>query len=231
MALLKWAKDNYNIDFYEYRDHIFYHKFKYRLRIYKLKYLKYMHFKELNNFWSANVNAIELKGIKNNSKEYKTILKFIFKIKNDEKYSDHSIRTEYETLSIFGNDLDLLKNLSSQISHKSDISEAVAGSEPETKYFVKQPRHKYRVYFKEMTVPEDFAISLKTTLNNDKLSPSNALLDWVGITDPKFKYRQRYCRQSFYIDYSDESMLSYLLLLHGNIIGKKYKLEKRQITI
>jgi hypothetical protein len=37
----------------------------------------------------------------------------------------------------------------------------------------------------------------------------------------------RYTSAAHFIDYDDESTLSYLALMHGEVLGKKYKLEKR----
>jgi hypothetical protein len=43
----------------------------------------------------------------------------------------------------------------------------------------------------------------------------------------RYAWKQRYSSASYFIDYDDESTLSYLALLYGEMLGKKYKLEKR----
>ena len=42
-----------------------------------------------------------------------------------------------------------------------------------------------------------------------------------------FSWKYRYTNANHFIEYDDESTLSYLALMHGEILGKRYKLEKR----
>ena len=97
------------------------------------------------------------------------------------------------------------------------------------KHFVGEPKHKYRVYLRSKRVEDNFHIELKSTLDRqNKLYPSNALKDWLKH-DPKRWgiWSFRYLSSAHFIDYDDESTLSYLALMHGEVLGKKYKLEKR----
>jgi hypothetical protein len=84
---------------------------------------------------------------------------------------------------------------------------------------------------KSKRVEGSFAVDLHETLKKNKqLYPSPALILWAkGSTTPgnQLSWRYRYSNASHFIDYDDESVLSYLALLYGDMLGKRYKLEKR----
>ena len=235
MASLKLADKSCDINYYDYRDTLFYRKFKYRLRL-QIKYFRYAlgcrSVVELENrlnrgYLGYRNSPDDIKFIKNNIHTYKGLIEFIKTIK---KSPDFSIRGEGRCLSVFGNDLTVFLDLSKNLKVQYDITEAIAGQDTGIKYFFRMPKHEYRIYLKNKTVSSDFAKSLKSILDNNSksLTASHALNKWVNITDGNRLYQQKYCRANYYIDYSDESMLSYLILVNGDMFGKKYKLEKRQ---
>jgi hypothetical protein len=59
------------------------------------------------------------------------------------------------------------------------------------------------------------------------LHPSPALLRWITSYQQNHNWRARWSSASYFIDYDDESTLSYLALMYDSMLGKKYKLEKR----
>jgi hypothetical protein len=85
------------------------------------------------------------------------------------------------------------------------------------------------VYLKSRRVESSFAQDLSDLLKKNKsLLPSTALKHWALRSKANAGgWRYRYSSASHFIDYDDESMLSYLALMHGNMLGKRYKLEKR----
>jgi hypothetical protein len=99
------------------------------------------------------------------------------------------------------------------------------------KHFVREPKHKYRVYMKSRRIESGFVSEWKELLDRiDGLHPSPGLRYWLDnydMTQPSWGWRYRWSSASFFIDYDDESTLSYLALMHGEILGKRYKLEKR----
>ena len=57
---------------------------------------------------------------------------------------------------------------------------------------------------------------------------SNAFAGYLRDANTQyFGWRIQYLSSHFFVDYDDESMLSYLSLFFGTLIGKKYKLEKQ----
>jgi hypothetical protein len=62
------------------------------------------------------------------------------------------------------------------------------------------------------------------------LYPCNSLKYWLtgaGLNGNKYTWRYRFTNPIHFIDYDDESVLSYLALIYGDMLGKRYKLEKR----
>jgi hypothetical protein len=95
------------------------------------------------------------------------------------------------------------------------------------KLFVNDPPNKYRVYLKSRRVADTFVDELKELLQRTPtLRPSTALKSWLTGSN-RFSWRYKFSSASHFIDYNDESTLSYLALIHGEMLGKKYKLEKR----
>ena len=99
--------------------------------------------------------------------------------------------------------------------------------------FVDEPKHKFRVYLKSKRVEDGFLEELKSTMERQKqLYPSNALRSWMSRDNKRWGiWHFRWTSAAHFIDYDDESTLSYLALMYGDILGKKYKLEKRPDNI
>ena len=76
-------------------------------------------------------------------------------------------------------------------------------------------------------------LDINNTFKKSKeLFPSNALKAWINeyLTRPTISqqnWRYRWTNGNHSIDYDNESTLSYLMLMYGHILGKRYKLEKR----
>lgn len=235
MGLLKSIKDVPNINYYEYREYDYYNKYKYkaRLKILGARFLWYT-----NNFdnWYNSVNsAVNSKYINLSILERDRILiqskiiKHFIEFREFQKINKNStIRIEGNTITIFSNDLNLLldiKNWDTDIN--VEFVEVKIGPYIGVKYFSKEPKNKFRVYMKSKKVDEatvqEFVELFKT---NSNLKPSKSFTKWL-FQKRRFLYRYRYFHAAHFIDYDDESMISYLALMHGEILGKRYKLEKR----
>ena len=48
----------------------------------------------------------------------------------------------------------------------------------------------------------------------------------MGAKNNQNSWRYRFSSSTHFIDYDDESILSYIALMHGDMLGKRYKLEK-----
>lgn len=151
------------------------------------------------------------------------------------KHKDLGVRIEGGTVAIFSNDLSVLQALEPIIGtqYTYDYTQVQTSQYAGIKHFVGEPKHKYRVYLRSRRVEESFGKELKDTISrHPQLSPSNALSSWMSRDSKRWGvWSFRYTSSAHFIDYDDEATLSYLALMHGELLGKKYKLEKRPDTI
>ena len=234
MGLLKSVKDVPGIDYYEYRDKEFYNKYDYRMRV-KIPGVRYTYTCKRSVDLDRKI-AGKFKGYGNIRKEdLKTVvdnvsaLKAIIDLQSSRKDKNIGLRIESSTVALFSNDLQALHDLKSTIGlqYQYNVTQAQTSEYAGTKEFVGEPKHKFRVYLKSRRVSDTFVTELiQLFARTPNLHPSNALIQWIS---PKQRYawKQRYSSASYFIDYDDESTLSYLALMYGDMLGKKYKLEKR----
>jgi hypothetical protein len=236
MALLKLVKDAPGINFYEYRDIAYYGKYKYRVR-FKLPCIRYASREKNVDGLLKRVNTQhEWKGIRKADRDtvalYLDCLTRFIDYRNTLKENNNGIiRVEFNTVAFFSNDLALLK-LSEAINPHSeyDYTEAQVTTFVGVKTFVSEPKHKYRVYFKSKIIESDFVIQLYDLIKRSpEMHPSYSLKCWLRRynTSLTHSWRYRFTNATHFIDYNDESTLSYLALMHGEFLGKRYKLEKR----
>ena len=238
MALLKSVKDVPGIDFYEYRDTIYYNKYQYRAR-FTLQGVRY-------TWYSKTPEDLEKRlynpkpayyGVRDEDRttvtyNLETLKKFIA-WRNERKIDKNaSVRVEFNTVAVFSDDLALLKTLEC-LGHDLvvDYTQAQTSNFLGVKTFANQPKHKYRVYLKTKMVQNNLIKDLKDLIDRSPdLYPCPSLDYWLqsGVNQGNTNsWRYRYTFATHFIDYDDESTLSYLALIHGDYLGKRYKLEKR----
>jgi hypothetical protein len=235
MALLKSVDNVPGINFYEYRDREFYNKYDYRMRV-KIPCVKYTWYckkpEDLDTKLKGrfkgygNIRKEDLQTVTDNIEALKAI---IIIQSTRKKHNDLGVRIEGATVAIFSNDLSVLQALESIIgTHYSyDYTQVQTSEYAGVKLFVNDPPNKYRVYLKSRRVSDTFVDELKELLQRTPtLHPSTALKSWLAGSN-RFSWRYKFSSASHFIDYNDESTLSYLALIHGEMLGKKYKLEKR----
>lgn len=230
MASLKSVDNVPGIEFYEYRDREFFSKFKYRARVrfhglsltyYVSSIDDYLEKLESSNFRWRKLDKIE---VKNNLGKITQFIDFKNFVKQNSK--DFTIRIEGDTAGIFSNDLNKLLELKQIAGIDVDFTEAITSTYSGIKYFVREPKHKYRIYFKSKLAEINTIQDLKEILSKNKqLHPSKALIAWLYRTRQS-SWHYRYISSAFSIDYDDESTISYLALMLGDLLGHKYKLEK-----
>jgi hypothetical protein len=240
MGLLKSVDNVPGINYYDYRDSKYYDKYEYRLRttIPCLKYVWYCKKPEdidrklegrFGNY--GNVRKDDKQEVIDNLSALKTVVNW----QNDKKKKQIGIRSEADTIAVFANDLSILKDFETEIGsqYNFDYTQAQTSQYAGVKYFVKEPKHKYRVYLRGKRVDENVHTELDDLFKRLKsLYPSPALKSWIKAKSHKYgPWYVRWTSAMHFIDYDDESTLSYLALTYGELLGKKYKLEKRPDTI
>jgi len=238
MALLKSVDNVPGIDYYDYRDSDYYNKYSYRAR-FKLPCVRYTWSvktpEELDEKLTTKSYGSVRKTDRATYTDYLPTLKAFVEFRNQVKTDKTAmIRIEYDTVAVFSNDLQLLKSVEAiDPSLKYDYTEAQKSDYAGIKHFVHEPKHKYRIYLKGKRLTDEFPKELKELLDRmEGLHPSGALMEWLKDAHHRVgHWSYRYGNPSHFIDYDDESTLSYLMLLYGGIFGKRYKLEKRPDTI
>jgi hypothetical protein len=221
------------IDTIDYRDVLYYGKYRYRAR-FSIPGIAYMHgidtmldyLKRLEanrRYYDANrIQHIDLDNIES----------FIDWKTKHVKTKTCSLRIEGSTAGVFSNDLQLLHTLRNIAgSEHVNFTEIVDIAPTGVKLFAKEPKHKYRAYLKSKRVKDTFKDELSEFINRYKntktvIVPSDALRHWL-----KGHYKSwhiNYCSAHYYIEYDDESTNSLLSLMFGDMIKRRFKLEKRQ---
>ena len=235
MGLLKSVEDVPGIDFYEYRDQHYYNKYEYRARfnLVGVRYTWYIKsdIQELIDRLDSPTGYNRITNDKAQVRANLAILTSFLKWRNElKKKKNSTIRIEHNTVGVFSNDLQELKNIETSIPGiLVDYTQAQISNYIGIKHFVNKPKHKFRIYLKARRVEGSFAKDLNDMFRKNKsLYPSPALKHWAkGSAVQQNSWRFRFSNASHFIDYDDESTLSYLALIYGDMLGKRYKLEKR----
>jgi elongation factor P--beta-lysine ligase len=228
--------NNTGIDFVEHRDQLFYNKFLYRVN-FKLEGVRYTYYIDTPDELSARIRECDPYSrftARTNSakaKDNETALRnFVEWRTNFKKLKLGVVRIESHHVSVFSNDLLYLKtieNIDNYIEYT--YTEADANVFKGVRYFVEKPKHKHRAYLKSKKIDKNYIETMQSMLNNStNLYPSKSFTKWLEEAKMgPLIWKYHYTSGSHYIDYDDENMLSYMVLMLGNVFGKRYKLEKR----
>lgn len=223
------------------RDKLFYKKYKYKARFYcpGIQIIMYARDDKWIKNQLANPRNKDIRPYSGKILEFFDFYKEHHLCKNDLV----TIRLDYNVTSVFSNDLKLLQTLE-DIGCPIEYTEAIDSIPEGIKYFVKEPKHKYRLYFKSKRVSESFPEKLKSWIERYEntgtvITPCSALKYWYTPSASRAKitnmfpsvannnWRLQYTVDSFFIDYNDESVLTLFMLMFDGIAGKKYKLLKK----
>lgn len=236
MGLLKSVNDVAGVDLYEYRDTPYYNKYDYRLRV-SMPGLRYTYWCKTPDELDYNLNnpannyfKVKTADIPAVTKNLVSLKEVISIVNGRTKNSNYSCRLESNVLAIFANDLSVIDALKTRIGQEYalDCTYAKINGFSGVRYFVNEPKHKYRVYLRSKRVEDDFVTEFRDMVSKQKtLYPSPALKRWLNHTKKRVTWNFKWTSSAHFIDYDDESTLTYLSLMHGTMLGKKYKLEKR----
>lgn len=239
MGLLKSASNVQGVDLIDYRDQLYYNKYEYRARVsveglrrgYYWTPEEFEHRYNTGKLW-GKPGKEEAAVIKANMLDIKACLQFREDHKKDKTVT---VRLEGNTMAVFHNDIDFLhKNFDGIVGATVDYTQVETSGFAGIKTFVNEPKHKYRVYFRSKRVPDTFRESVSKILEaNKNLRAGPAFKEWLKDKNPtgwRSWYRNN-LSSNYFIDYNEESYLSYFALVHGDFLGKKYKLEKRADTV
>lgn len=145
------------------------------------------------------------------------------------------IRTEESTISLYTNSVDILEQFNS-ITPGIEFVEVIPAP-PKTMYFSETPEYGYRVYMKSkrLTVGDYDIIenTIKKKTDSGTIKISDSLKDHLhrrhivrhgNVWGPSW---YPVMSSTYFINYNDESTLTYLQLVFPDCLGKVFKLEKR----
>lgn len=221
------------IDFIDQRASLYYNKFKYRAR-FNCRGITLAWFNYTEDEIVEKIKRYPNRFSNANSKHILDFYNWKVATKKDKTAT---VRIEGEIASVFSNDLDLLKTLEI-IGCPVDYTEVddtiIAG----IKYFVRDPKFKYRIYFKSKRVNEDFRTKLQNFIERYKdtdtvIVASGSLTSWLKDDSNyvrgswSYHWNKCYTSSNYFIDYNDESTITLFSLMFSGMISKTYKLEKR----
>lgn len=155
---------------------------------------------------------------------YKKVMDFHNEFKSNKEVT---FLHEYSFLGVYTSNVDIIQEILN-IDPTFKVYEVVTPPQ-KIMYFAKEPQYKYRVYLKSKRVSDSLINSLtdfRNTYNNKGVYISGGLMRFINTSLWKKRFYS-YLHGSFFIDFNDDSMLTFMHLLIGECLGKTYKLEKR----
>lgn len=215
----------------EKRNKLYFNKFKYRAKV-KLCGVGYTYyttdidtyinrierFKEQDKKWPEWAGFGAFSNIK-----YSEIEKY-FNFRDNMDRTLMINRIEGDTVSFFSNDLSLFTPLYN-LDPKMVVTEAQV-LDSGTLYLKRQPKHKFRTYFKGRRMPADFpknVIDFIDTYQSAEVCAGLRRFVHSRIT----WHRYVYIHNSYFVEYDDESMLTILHMMFDKMVGKTYTMAKQ----
>ena len=216
------------------RSNLFFNKFAYRVNIHSVPSISWVHkcptiteyvaiIDDKYNVWEATHKKFPNSWYRTPPKSTDLDLSRIENlIELVHAYNDKSIvsyRKEYETLSVYTNDLSIAKIFADKLS--VGLITQVNPMPTGVMLFKRKPPAKYRAYTTNNKMPADFKENFVAYLERTPdIRPSSSLMSY-------FAGRNIWLWDRYYLDYDDEKNLMMMMLMFPGMIGKKYKLEKK----
>jgi hypothetical protein len=217
----------------EKRNKLYFSKFKYRakLRLVGVGYTYYTYdmdtyINRIERFKEQEAKWISTQfGLQDNfaNISYEKIEQY-FDFKHSMDKSKMTIRIEGNKVSFFSNDVSLFTPLYF-IDPNLELTEAKVLS-PDTLYLRRNPKFKFRTYFKGKRMPIDFPKNVINFIDMYKTVKVSRGLERFVTSRPTWNHYV-YLHGSYFVDYDDESMITILHMMFGNMIGKTYSLAKQ----
>jgi uncharacterized membrane protein len=224
MGSLRFANKN-DINYHEYRDKLYYNKYKYKLII-SFETLRFFTYSNYNlKHWETNVRK------KLSGNTLVTTLNFKDRLLNMRdliKKQNIRQRIEGDKISLFFNDINELTDFKSNFPASFPITtyESIVSNEPKVKFFMRKPKFKFRAYMKTKRVTIQEKKELEDFLENAsfELKLSSSLSRWFKLSRSSFLF------SNFYFDFNDELAQTYLALSMSDYIEKYYICKQADIS-
>ena len=215
----------------EVKPNLYFNKYKYRATI-EIENLRFAHlsetFDQFLEFFRKESNVSSTRYwaravVPNSSSELVRLRSTIEYRNRVHDIEGVDIRKEYDSISFYSNDLNLLKEVWT-FNPKSCITEInlmPAG----VMTFAQDPIYQYRTYLVNRKIENNSKEELLDFVKRTtEVEPSNSLERW--LVHPR-RWSHSYSSDKYFLSYDDPRILTMLGLICPEIIGKSYKLEKR----
>ena len=227
---LSTSSNKPEVDLIDYRGTLYYGKYNYRARFH-LVGLRRTYFANNITDYKQKLSGSRFR-VDTTDINFDSIEQFLNWRNTNAKGSNKQamIRVEGDTAGIFSNNLQLLKTLENFAS--VDYTEIDSNIPTGVKYFTNQPKYNYRVYLKSKKVDDKFKDDLYRFIDRYKgtetvIVPSNALRNWLTGKSKQHYWYGPYCSSHFFIDYNEDSTNSLIGIMFGDMVKRRFKLEKR----
>lgn len=137
-------------------------------------------------------------------------------------------RQSYNSISLYTNDLDIIIKFHALCPKKASAIHEVELGPDGVKVFSKQPPANYRIYLKDKKVEYSMIEEFKEFLDrNPNIKPNRPLRRHVYSRNT-YRFNHTWTHSGEFFDYDDPNILTYVSLLFPGVVGKTYKLEKKQ---
>ena len=205
----------------EYRQCLYFNLYKYRVtididNIQKLRYYEWYH---------EYINYQATWAVRNEPLTNRDVIDRYFEIKDTAK--DCRFRIEYGRLYIYSNDLQFLEHAVDHINSPgaSKFYSAIAPLQKDTIEFVRQPKYKYRNYFRAIKVDQQFKTMMLNFIESQqslgaKVDISSSMKHWLNqqYSNPRIN---SYLDEYYYIEYDDERLEAVFGLLFGEYLKSR----------
>lgn len=143
------------------------------------------------------------------------------------KDNDTLVTVSTNAVKVYTNDATIaseLKNLGYDIT----VTIAIVSVPSGIMQFAREPKHKFRTYFKSKQVDAEFRANIADFLEQykDSVFACGALKQWVKF--PKNRWTSKFLNSSFFIEYDNDGIQTIAMLMFGTkFLGKHYELKKR----
>lgn len=137
------------------------------------------------------------------------------------------IYTSGNTARVFTNDLNIINESFNLGGFNYSLSEVELQTvEPGVKLFSRQPKYRYRTYFKEKRVSQDWKDNLDIFLkNHPEIVPCGAIKRFLSTTG----WRGSRISNSHFVEYDNHSGIMLLVLsLDNEYLAKHYELKRKE---
>jgi hypothetical protein len=251
MDLSKYNNLPEGVDKIEDRDIVFYNKYEYRANVH-LKGIRRTYFCDTPRDLDERINDLVtstptwyndhayIKRMREEAKTYDMQALYAWINWRHSAGKSVMVRIEGDKAAVFSNDLAFLHTLDQVAPGNVQYTQARTGVRVAgIKYFARQPKHNYRIYLKGREAKEESKKLIREFLQFYKkqargkkpiIEASSSLESVIKDRDGfNVKWLHGWFQTHHYIDYDDEKLLTMMVLKFGELLGKGYKLEKREL--